>query len=98
MSAAPFNSRDPFDATAERIRTMMCEAALSVIDTPEYRSLSPEKQIEAVICGMTTGIISIAFSCIDPAGRDDITDFIKSYIDQAREQVESIHFAEGLVQ
>lgn len=94
----PFNARDPFDATAENVRTMMCNAALSVLDTPEYRALSPERQVEAVICGMTTGILSVAFSCIVPEGRDDITAFIKDYIDQARVQVESIQLAEGSTQ
>ncbi|HTO29614.1 MAG TPA: hypothetical protein VL202_00320 [Pararhizobium sp.] len=94
----PFNAADPFDATAERIRTMLCEAVIAVINTADYSRLSPEKQIEAVICGITTGLLSIAFACIEPAGRDDITAFIKSYIDQARIQVEGIQFAGGSTQ
>lgn len=94
----PFNAQDPFDATAERIRTMMCDTAVSVLDTREYRALSPERQVEAVICGMTTGMLSIAFACIAPEGRDDITAFIKDYIDHARVQVESIQLAEGSTQ
>ena len=94
----PFSAADPFDATAERVRTTMCSATASVFGTSDYRKLSPEKQVEAVICGMTTGLVSVAFACVTPAGRDDITDFIKSYIDQARAQVESIQFTEGAEQ
>jgi hypothetical protein len=96
--AEPFNATDPFDATAERLRTLTCEAVLTVIDTDDYRSLSPEKQVEAAICGITTGLIAVAFSCIHPNGRDAITVFIKDYIDQARVQVESIQLAEGPTQ
>lgn len=94
----PFNASDPFDATAERIRTTMCEAALSVIDTPDYHQLAPVQQIEATICGLTTGLLAVAFSCVTQDGHDAITDFIKSYIDQARAQVESMQFAEGPTQ
>lgn len=93
-----FNAANPFDATAERIRTMMCDASLSIIDTPEYQRLSPTQQVEAVICGLTTGVLSVAFACVTPEGRDDITAFIKEYIDQARSQVEGIKFAEGPTQ
>jgi len=90
-----FDAADPFDATADAMRTGMCDAALTVIQSPSYLRLSPEKQVEAVICGMVTGVLSVAFSCIEPEGRDDITAFIKSYIDQARVQVESIQFSGG---
>lgn len=91
----PFRATDDFDATAEAMRTGMCDAALTVIQSPSYLRLSPEKQVEAILCGMVTGVLSVAFSCIEPEGRDDITAFIKSYIDQAREQVESIKFVGG---
>lgn len=93
-----FNANDPFDVTAERLRTLVCDAALSVINTRAYKQLSPEKQVEAMIAGITTGLLSVAFSCVEPSGRDEITAFIVNYIDQARLQVESIQFAEGPVQ
>lgn len=94
----PFNATDPLDATAERLRVLVCEAALSVIKTEEYLKLSPVQQIEALVAGISTGLLSVAFACIEPAGRDEITAFIVNYIDQARTQVESIHSAEGGVQ
>ena len=94
----PFRATDPFDSTAEAMRTGMCDAALKVIQSQSYMRLSPERQVEAVLCGMVTGVLSVAFSCIEPEGRDDITAFIKNYIDQARVQVENIHFAEGPTQ
>jgi len=90
-----FNAADPFDATAEAMRTEMCDAALTVIQSPAYQCLPADKQVEAILCGMVTGVLSVAFSCIEPVGRDDITAFIKSYIDQARVQVESIQFSGG---
>lgn len=93
-----FDSADPFDMTAERLRTLVCDAALGIINTRAYKQLTPERQIEAMLAGITTGMLSVAFACIEPAGRDDITTFIKSYIDQARDQVEGIQFAGGSVQ
>lgn len=98
MSPGPFNASDPFDLTAERLRVLVCDAALSVFDTSAYQTLSPEKQIEAVLAGITTGMMCVAFASIEPAGRDDITTFIKSYIDQARAQVESFKPLGGSMQ
>lgn len=98
MVKEEFNAGDPFDATAERIRMMMCEFADCAIETPEYRLLSPHQKVEAVLCGMMTGVMCVAFAFIKPEGRDDIVAFIKSYVDQAREQAEEIYFSEGLLQ
>lgn len=92
----PFNAQDPFDTTAENVLTMMCKSALSVLDTPECRELSPEEQFEALMCGMTTGILHIAFSCVAPEGRDEITALIKDYVDRARVQIESLDLAEEM--
>lgn len=98
----PFNASDPFDMTAERLRVLVCDAALAVIKTQAYKRLPPEKQIEAMLAGITTGMMSVVFASIEPAGYDDITAFIKNYIDQAREQVEGIqansHDSTGTVQ
>lgn len=93
-----FDANDPFDMTAERLRTLVCDAALAVMNTRAYQNLSPETQIEAMLAGITTGMLSVAFSSIEPAGRDEITTFIKSYIDQARTQVEGILPAQGSAQ
>lgn len=98
MKPGPFNAADPFDATAERLRTLVCDAALAVINTRAYRQLPPAKQMEAMLAGITTGMLAVAFASIEPAGRDDITAFIKSYIDQARVQVESIQSEGGSIQ
>lgn len=90
MKYSPFDTNDPFDTTAERLRGLVCDAALAVINTRAYQQLSTEKQIEAMLAGITTGMMSVAFACVTPEGRDDITAYIKSYIDQARDQVEGI--------
>lgn len=95
---APYNANDPFDITAERLRVLVCDAALGIINTRAYKQLSPAKQVEVMLAGITTGMMSVVFACIEPDGRDEITAFVKSYVDQARDQVEGIQFSEGTVQ
>lgn len=98
QAPAPFAANDPLDATAERLRVLVLDAVLGIHNTRAYKQLSPQKQVEAVLGGLITGTVSVAFASIEPLGRDDIIRFIKDYVDQARVQVEGIQFSEGTIQ
>jgi hypothetical protein len=98
MKLGPFNAADPYDATAERLRVLVCDAALSIMNTRDYKRLTAAKQIEALLAGITTGMMTVTFAGMQPEGREEITAFIKTYIDQARVLVENIQPAEGSVQ
>ncbi|MBW8285868.1 MAG: hypothetical protein K0M55_19945 [Rhizobium sp.] len=98
MSNRTFNATDMLDVTAEQLRVAICVSALSVIESQTYRKLQPEQQVEAIVTGCMAGLFSVAFACIDPAGRDDMTAFIKAYTDQARAIVESLSDHDGVMQ
>lgn len=98
MSPRAFNANDMLDATAEQLLVAICVSALAVIERSTYRKLSPEQQVEAIVTGCMAGLFSVAFSCIEPEGRDDMTAFIKAYTDQARAIMESVSDHDGVMQ
>lgn len=90
MKLEPFDGSDPYERVADVFRREVCEIARKATQNKDYQRLSPVKQVECFMAGVTTGLIGVCFAYIENAGRDEMMAAIEEYLPQARMQAEAI--------
>lgn len=86
----PFDANCPFNRVADGLRKRVAEIVGAAMSSKDYKSLGSVEQIEAVMCGITVGLVGVCFAHIENAGRDAMIEAIIEYLPQAREQAEGI--------
>lgn len=85
-----FDPSDPFNAMAESFRRQIALMASTAFEATIFRELTPEQQLEALIAGITTGLLGICFIYAGNEQRDEMTECVASYLPQARANAEEM--------
>jgi hypothetical protein len=92
-SRAPFDPTDPFASQCERLRREVIQLVIDSEKVTLYREMSPQRQLECLVCGLMTGVIGAAFASISPTtdARDCVIEYLTSCIPIARQLADAIH-------
>jgi hypothetical protein len=95
QSRAPFDPTDPFDSQCERLRREVIQLIIDSEKVTVYREMSPQRQLECLVCGLMTGLIGAAFASISQTvdARDSVIEYIASCIPVARQLADAMHEA-----
>lgn len=86
----PFDPSDPFDAMADMFRRQIGEIVCAAQDSPIFKMMDSEKQLQCVMCGVMTGLVGTCFAYVSPDGYDHLIKAMKKYLPHARANAEGI--------
>lgn len=86
----PFDPADPFDAMADMFRRQIGEMVCAAQDSPIFRTMDSERQLQCIMCGIMTGLVGTCFAYVAPTGYDPLMKAIKKYLPHARANAEGL--------
>ena len=97
QDVSPFDPTDPFDSQCERLRRSILQLAIDGEKITLYREMDPQRQLEALVCGVLVGLIGATFASIKPTddARNCMIEYITTCIPVARQMADAIHDGAG---
>jgi hypothetical protein len=79
---------DDFAAIADLADREVMNVGKQIFESREQWDADPNTFLQALLAGMLTGIVGIGFSLTAIEGRDSVMEYLREYLELARQDVE----------